>query len=54
MGKKQPQMSEKLPEDAPDITNPPQIRDILWNYVCQFGAPSNPRTPRAGPAGALP
>ena len=25
MGIKQPLMSEQLPEDAPDVTNPPQI-----------------------------
>ena len=30
------------------------IWDILWNYICQFGATSIPRPPGAGPAGASP
>ena len=24
-------------------------RDILWNYVCQFGVTSSPRRPRRRP-----
>jgi len=29
MGIKQPLMSEQLPEDAPAITNSPQIREVV-------------------------